>query len=154
MTETVGSGVLHPIYPPPPNTTLSPAVFLLQSLMKTSIFSAYFSYFIPGRSAGGYWHNPACHVRFFSSLMTAGCIVNVLSFNNIYHRCCYVTVDSAMVASQNGFCSYKLSYHKKTNIMQIMTKYYIFINIIFYLGGIEKLDYFTTLSFSYANTVL
>ncbi len=91
---------------------------------------------------------------FFSSLMTAGCIINVLSFNNIYHRCCYVTVDSAMVASQNGFCSYKLSYHKKTNIMQIMTKYYIFINIIFYLGEIEKLDYFTTLSFSYANTVL
>ncbi len=36
-------------------------------------------------------------------------------------RCCYITVDSAMGASQNGFCSYKLSSHKKTNIMQIMT---------------------------------
>jgi hypothetical protein len=36
--------------------------------------------------------------------------------------CCYITVDSAMAASQNGFCSYKLSIHKKTNIMQIMKK--------------------------------
>jgi len=27
-------------------------------------------------------------------------------------RCCYITVDSAMAASQNGFCSYKLSFHK------------------------------------------
>jgi hypothetical protein len=34
--------------------------------------------------------------------------------------CCYITVDSAMAASQNGFCSYKFSsIHKKTNIMQI-----------------------------------
>ncbi len=39
-------------------------------------------------------------------------------------RCCYNEVDSAMAASQNGFCSYKLSIHKKTNIMQIMTKFY------------------------------
>jgi hypothetical protein len=29
------------------------------------------------------------------------------------------TVDAA---TQNGFCSYKLSFHKKTNVMQIMTK--------------------------------
>ncbi len=36
------------------------------------------------------------------------------------HKC--ITVDSAMTVSQNGFCSYKLSIHKKTNIMQIMTK--------------------------------
>ncbi len=36
--------------------------------------------------------------------------------------CCPIPVDSAMVASQNGFCSYKLSIHKKTNIMEIMTK--------------------------------
>jgi hypothetical protein len=28
-------------------------------------------------------------------------------------RCCYITVDSAVAASQNGFCSYKLSIHKK-----------------------------------------
>jgi hypothetical protein len=27
-----------------------------------------------------------------------------------------------MAASQNGFCSYKLSIHKKTNIKQIMKK--------------------------------
>ncbi len=34
-----------------------------------------------------------------------------------------------MAASQNGFCSYKLSIHKKTNIMQITTKilhFYLF----------------------------
>jgi hypothetical protein len=29
------------------------------------------------------------------------------------NRCCYTTVDSEMAASQNGFCSYKLSIHKK-----------------------------------------
>ncbi len=27
---------------------------------------------------------------------------------------CYIMVDSERVASQNGFCSYKLSIHKKT----------------------------------------
>ncbi len=37
--------------------------------------------------------------------------------------CSYLTVDSAMDASQNGFFSYKLFIHKKTNIMQIMKKY-------------------------------
>jgi hypothetical protein len=37
-------------------------------------------------------------------------------------------VDSGMAASQNGFCSYKFSIHKKTNIMQIMT---IYITIFF-----------------------
>ncbi len=37
--------------------------------------------------------------------------------------------DSAMAASQNGFCSYKLSIHKKTNIMQIMTKNITFLLI-------------------------
>ncbi len=38
-----------------------------------------------------------------------------------------------MAASQNGFCSYKLSIHKKTNIMQIMTKNIkIFTYLIFY----------------------
>jgi hypothetical protein len=35
-----------------------------------------------------------------------------------------ITVDFAMAASQNVFCSYKLSIHKKTNIMKIMTKKY------------------------------
>jgi hypothetical protein len=38
------------------------------------------------------------------------------------HAMRLLTVDSATAASQNGFCSYKLSIHKKTNIMQIMTK--------------------------------
>jgi hypothetical protein len=71
--------------------------------------------------------------------------------------CCYITVDSAMVASQNGFWSYKLSIHKKTNIMQIMTKNIKkFNNSIFYHREIEivKLDHFMTLSLKDANTVL
>jgi hypothetical protein len=69
--------------------------------------------------------------------------------------CCYITVDSAMAASQNGFCSYKLSFHKKTNIMQIMTKNIkIFIYLVFYHREIVKLDNFITLPLSYANTVL
>ncbi len=49
-----------------------------------------------------------------------------------------------MAASQNGFCSYKLSIHKKTNIMQIMTKNItIFIYLIFYHREIVKLDHFS-----------
>jgi hypothetical protein len=52
-------------------------------------------------------------------------------------------VDSAMYASQNGFCSYKLSFHKKTNIMQIMTNNItFFIYLIFYHQETVKLDHF------------
>jgi hypothetical protein len=52
---------------------------------------------------------------------------------NLLKWCCYITVDSAMAASQNGFCSYNLSFHKKTNIMQIVTKNItIFIYLSFY----------------------
>jgi hypothetical protein len=70
-------------------------------------------------------------------------------------RRCYITVDSAMAASQNGYCSYKLSIHKKTNIMQIMTKNItFFITLILYHREIVKLDDFMTLSLSYENTVL
>ncbi len=60
-----------------------------------------------------------------------------------------------MAASQNGFCSYKLSIHEKTNIMQIMTKNITyFIYVIFYHREIVRLDHFMTLSLNYANTVL
>ncbi len=60
-----------------------------------------------------------------------------------------------MVASQNGFCSDKLAIHKKTNIMQIMTKNITFFNnLIFKRREIVKLDHFMTLSLSYANTVM
>ena len=70
-------------------------------------------------------------------------------------RCCYITVDSRMAASKNKFCSYKLSIHKKTNIMQIMRKNNkIFIYLIFYHEEIVKLYHYVTLSLSYANTVL
>jgi hypothetical protein len=52
-------------------------------------------------------------------------------------------VDSAMDASQNGFCSCKLSIHKKINIMQIMTKHItICIYPIFYHREIVKQDHF------------
>jgi hypothetical protein len=51
-------------------------------------------------------------------------------------KVCYITVDSAMAASQNGFCFYKitkLTIRKKTNIIHTMTKNIkIFINIICY----------------------
>ncbi len=60
-----------------------------------------------------------------------------------------------MTASQNGFCSFKLSIHKKTNIMQIVTKNIaLFINLIFYDRKLLKLDHFMTLSLSNLNTVL
>ncbi len=60
-----------------------------------------------------------------------------------------------MAASQNGFSSYKLSIHKKINIMQIMTKNIkFFIYLFFYHREVVKLDHFMTLSLSYANTVL
>ncbi len=59
-----------------------------------------------------------------------------------------------MAASHNGFCSYKLSIHKKTNIIQIMTKNItIFMYLIFYHRKIVKLDHFMTFSLSFA-TVL
>ena len=56
-------------------------------------------------------------------------------------------VGPAMAASQNGFWSYKLSIHKKTNIMQIMRKNNkIFIYLIFYHEEIVKLYHYVTLS--------
>jgi hypothetical protein len=63
-------------------------------------------------------------------------------------------VESAVAASQNGFCSYKLSIHKKTKKADYDKKYKNFIYLIFYHREIVKLDHFTTLSLSYANTVL
>ncbi len=70
----------------------------------------------------------------------------------LFWWCCYITVDSAMAASQNGFCSYNLSIHRKTNIMQIMTKNITIFNyLFFYHREIVKLDHFMTLSLSYEN---
>ncbi len=61
----------------------------------------------------------------------------------LFMWCCYITVDSAMAAPKNGFCSYKLSFLKKTKIMQIMTKNItIFIYLVFYNREIVKLDHF------------
>ncbi len=62
---------------------------------------------------------------------------------------------NTVASSQNGFCSYKLSIHKKINIMQIITKNItVFIYLIFYHREILKLDNFMTLSWSYTNPVL
>ncbi len=70
-------------------------------------------------------------------------------------RCCGIKVDSAIVASQNGFCYYKLSIHKKTNIIQITRKNItFFISSIFYHRKIVKLYHFMTLSLNYVNTVV
>ncbi len=60
-----------------------------------------------------------------------------------------------MAAPQNGFFFYNLSIHKKTNIMQIMTKNItIFIYLIFYHRVTVKLDHFMGLFLSYAKTIL
>ncbi len=61
-----------------------------------------------------------------------------------------------MAASQNGFaCPNKIYIHKKTNIMQIMTKNIkFFIYLIFYHREFVKLNYIMILSLSYANIVL
>ncbi len=73
-------------------------------------------------------------IRLYSTctLYIQGSVLLVLIYSQYFDLlkwCCYITVDSAMAASKNGFCSYNLSFHKKTIIMQIMTK-----NItIFYL---------------------
>ncbi len=71
-------------------------------------------------------------------------------------RCCYITVESAMAASQNGFCSCKLSIRKKPIQCRLCQKTLqkIFIYLIFIHREIMKLDHFMTLSLSYANTVL
>jgi hypothetical protein len=61
----------------------------------------------------------------------------VFTSHGLIERCCYITMDSAMAASQNGFCSYKLSIYKKTNIMQIMTKKLQFLFVQSFI--IEKL---------------
>ncbi len=40
----------------------------------------------------------------------------------LFFWCCYTTVDFAMAASQNGFRTFKLPLHNKTNIIENMTK--------------------------------
>ncbi len=50
-----------------------------------------------------------------------------------------------MAASQNGFCSYKLSIHKKINIMQIRTKNIkFFIYFFFYHRDCETRSFYDT----------
>jgi hypothetical protein len=41
---------------------------------------------------------------------------------NVRHGSCYITVDSALAASQNGFRSYMLSIHKKTKLCRSWKK--------------------------------
>jgi hypothetical protein len=57
----------------------------------------------------------------------------------VIKRCCYLTGDPAIAASQNGFCSHELSLHSKTNTFQNMTKSNtFFITFIFYHGAVVK----------------
>ncbi len=69
--------------------------------------------------------------------------------------CCYIMVKSAMVASQNGFCSYKLSRHDNNNIIQNMTKSSSFLcTFMFYHQSVVKQYHFMTHFMIYANSVL
>jgi hypothetical protein len=78
----------------------------------------------------------------------------IVCAKHVFCLCCYIT-DSAMAASQNGFFSCKLSIHKKTNIMQIMTKHITICNyLIFNHREIVILYHLMTLFLIYANTVL
>jgi hypothetical protein len=49
------------------------------------------------------------------------------------YRCCSITVDFATAASQNGLNTYKLSIHKKINIIQTATK-----NITYFFHLLSK----------------
>ncbi len=49
----------------------------------------------------------------------------------MFHWCCYIIVDFATAESQNGFSTYKLSLHNKTNTFQKITKKY-FIAFIYH----------------------
>ncbi len=82
------------------------------------------------------------------------CKINLSGNCSKDNRCCYIKVDSAMTASRNGFCSYKLSIHKKTIICRLWPKILQFFYLTFFHSEIVKLDHFMTLSLSYANTVL
>jgi hypothetical protein len=59
-----------------------------------------------------------------------------------------ITVDFATAASQNGFCIYQLSLHRKSNVITKMTK-----NIIFFYYFLRKRD-ITCHILSYKNNVL
>ncbi len=94
-------------------------------------------------------------LKYFPVSWCVSDVSNMKAQSSLNSQCCYITVDSAMAASQNGFCSYKFSIHKKTSIMQIMAKNIkIFIYLIFYHREIVKLYHFMTLSLSSATTVM
>ncbi len=79
----------------------------------------------------------------------------MVTFGYRKERCCYITVDSAMASSQNGFCPYKLSIHRENQYYaDYDKKYYNF--YFFNLLSKRNCDtsHFVTLSLSYANTVL
>jgi hypothetical protein len=57
----------------------------------------------------------------------------------------YITGDAATAASQNGFSPYKLSFHKKINIIQNMTKTKKnFISFAFYHSSCETRSLYDT----------
>jgi hypothetical protein len=68
----------------------------------------------PKQTVNSYWQT--C-----KSEVTRSHIKRFLAFSSLCRWCCYITVDFATAASQNGFRTYKLSFHNKTNIIQKMT---------------------------------
>jgi hypothetical protein len=63
-------------------------------------------------------------------------------------------MDFARAASQNGFSSYKLSLHKKTNIVLKTTKRIGFFNYFnFYHGAVGKQDFYKIHLWSYVSNV-
>ncbi len=67
---------------------------------------------------------------------------------------CYKTVDSATTASRYGFCSDKLSLHRKTNIVQIMTETVHFYYFYLLSSEVLKQDHYMTHYLSNTNAVL
>jgi hypothetical protein len=59
--------------------------------------------------------------------------------------CCYITVDFASAASQNGFCTHNLSLNKKANISKKLTKAIGFLmTLTFYQRAVVKQDQYIT----------
>ncbi len=90
------------------------------------------------------WHNDLTKTFFF----------RCIPLENFSY--CYITLDSATTASQNGFWPRKLSFHGKTNIIQNMTKRYFLVIYSFIIGSSETrlLSHISHISLSHANTVL
>jgi hypothetical protein len=124
----------------------SPAGMSLPNSPWAGIMTSYLNYSCPGRV--WYSYIPAGEGNFF-----LWCICHDTELYK-WQQCCYITVDFATAASQNGSSTYLLSFHKKILIRKL-NKTYNFCTFIFMLEqpwNIIKTVYDTLLR--YANTVL